>query len=199
MGLAVKKETPNFTYADYLSWDDGERWELIDGEAYNMSPAPVVVHQRIQRKLLVQLSIQLESKTCEAFGAPLDVLLPLADENENDISNVVQPDISVICDSKKLDSKSCIGAPDFIIEILSPTSRRRDRLEKFNLYETAGVKEYWLVDPEAQLVEVFTLEPNGSYGKSRIYTESDTIELSALKDITIDLNDVLKNIAPAAV
>ncbi len=192
MGLAAKKK--KYTYADYLSWDDDEQWEIIDGEAFNMSPPPLRIHQKISAELMRQLTNQLLDKTCEAYSAPFDVRLPLADEKEKDISNMVQPDISVICDPKKLDKRGCLGAPDLIIEILSSSTRRRDRLEKFNLYEIAGVKEYWLIDPEALLVETFTLGADGSYGKSHIYTETDTIEINALNNINIDLNTVLKNI-----
>lgn len=191
MGLAARKETQRFTYGDYLEWDDGERWELINGEAYNMSPAPQRIHQKILGELHLQLGTQLKGKTCEVYISPFDVRLPLGDEKEADIINVVQPDISVICDPKKLDKKGCIGAPDFIIEILSPANPRRDRMEKFNLYEMAGVKEYWLVTPEARMVEVFLLGPDGTYGRPQIYTEADTVKISVLKDINIDLGAVL--------
>ena len=191
MGLAARKETQTFTYGDYLKWDDGERWELIDGEAYNMSPAPQRLHQKILGELYLQLGTQLKGKTCEVYLPPFDVRLPLGDEKEADIINVVQPDISVICDPKKLDKKGCIGAPDFIIEILSPGNPRRDKMEKFNLYEMAGVKEYWLVSPEGQMVEVFLLGPDGTYGRPQMYTETDTVAISVLKDIHIDLGVVL--------
>ena len=117
--------------------------------------------------------------------------MPLGAEKEEDIINVVQPDISVICDAKKLDKKGCIGAPDLIIEILSPGNPRRDKMEKFNLYETPGVKEYWIVSPEGRMVEVFVLGPNGTYGRPQVYAETDTVEISVLKGITIDLGDVL--------
>ncbi|MCP4217130.1 MAG: Uma2 family endonuclease [bacterium] len=194
MGFAAKKEIQKFTYADYLSWDDEERWEIINGEAYSMSPAPAVIHQRVLREILRQLSNQLMGKTCEAFPAPFDVRLPLSDEQENKISNVVQPDISVICDPEKLDEKGCKGAPDIIIEILSPGTRRRDRLEKLNLYEMAGVKEYWLVEPEGQMVEVLILGPGGSYTRPNLYAETDTIKIDILKNISIDLTSVFNQI-----
>lgn len=193
MGLAARKDTQKFTYSDYLKWNEGERWEIINGEAYNMSPAPQRIHQKISRKLSFQLESQLEGKACEHYYAPFDVRLPLGDEREEDITNVVQPDLSVICDPGKLDDKGCIGAPDFVIEILSPGSRRRDKLEKFNLYEMAGVKEYWMVSPEEQMVEVFLLGPDGFYGRPRMYTEKDTVEVSVLKNISIDLSKIFEN------
>ncbi|MCP4153679.1 MAG: Uma2 family endonuclease [bacterium] len=192
MGLAAKKEVQKYTYADYRTWDDDERWEIIHGEATNMTPAPVRIHQEILTDLLVQLVNQLKDKPCKVYPAPFDVRLPLANENEEDISNIVQPDISVICDPGKLDEKGCTGAPDLIIEILSPSTRRRDRLEKLNLYEMAGVKEYWLVEPEGQLVDVFILGSDGAYGRSQMYTESDTIEINSLKPLAVDLGSVLK-------
>ncbi len=196
MGLAAKKETERnaqrFTYADYLTWNDDERWELIDGKAYNMSPTPLRIHQEISMDLSRQFAVQLLKKKCRVYAAPFEVRLPIVDESENNISNVVQPDISVICDEKKLDEKGCIGAPDLIIEILSPSTRRLDRIQKRNLYEIAGVKEYWMVDPKDQLVEVFIMEQDGSYGKSHIYTETDTIQPKTLENITIDLSSVLR-------
>jgi len=190
MGFAARKITQTFTYGDYLKWDDGERWELINGEAYNMSPAPRRIHQQILGALYLQLGNKLKGKTCEVYLSPFDVRLPLGDEKEEDIVNVVQPDISVICDLKKLDEKGCLGAPDFIIEILSPGNPRRDKLEKFNLYEMVGVKEYWVVSPEGKMVEVFVLGPNNSYGRPQMYTETDTVKISVLKDIDIDLGAV---------
>ena len=190
MGLAVRRDSQTFTYGDYQKWDDGERWELINGEAYNMSPAPQRLHQKILGELYLQLGTQLKGKTCEVYLPPFDVRLPLGNEKEADIINVVQPDISVICDPKKLDKKGCLGAPDFIIEILSPGNPRRDKLEKFNLYEMVGVKEYWVISPEGQMVEAFLLGPNGTYGRPQLYTEKDTVKISVLKDIKIDLGAI---------
>ncbi|MCP4213432.1 MAG: Uma2 family endonuclease [bacterium] len=192
MGLAAIEETQKFTYGDYLKWDDGERWEIIDGEAYNMTPAPKRMHQKILGNLYFHLRTLLTGKPCEAYLPPFDVRLPLGDEREEDITNVVQPDLSVICDPDKLDDNGCTGAPDFVIEIISPGSLKRDKLEKFNLYEMAGVKEYWLVWPEGQMVEVFLLGPDGSYGRPTIYTETDTAEISVLKNISIDLGKVFE-------
>ncbi|MCP4154750.1 MAG: Uma2 family endonuclease [bacterium] len=193
MGLAARKDIERFTYGDYLKWDDGERWELIDGEPYNMTPAPLRVHQDILGNLHWKLREQLEGKPCKVYLAPFDVRLPLGAEKEEDITNVVQPDISVICDLEKLDAKGCIGAPDLIIEILSPGNRKRDRMEKFNLYERAGVREYWMVWPEELMVEVFLLGVDGSYGRPGMYTEKDTVEIRVLKDMRIDLSQIFES------
>jgi len=186
MGLAVEKVN-QFTYTDYVGWDDNERWELIAGEAYNMTPAPTVVHQEILMELLLQLGNPLKGTSCKVFPAPLDVRLPLADEKEGDIKNVVQPDISVICDKSKLDEKGCLGAPDMTVEIISPSTSRKDRMEKFFLYEKVGVKEYWLVYPLERIVEVFSLGADGRYGRPGLYNETDALHLSLLPGVTINL------------
>jgi Putative restriction endonuclease len=109
--LALKREE-RFTYGDYLTWDDGERWELIDGVPYNMSPAPTVRHQAISRELLTEFALHLRGKPCQVFAAPFDVRLPEADESDDLVETVVQPDLSVVCDKKKLDDAGCRGAPE---------------------------------------------------------------------------------------
>jgi Uma2 family endonuclease len=190
MGLAAKKHFRKYTYSDYLAWDDNQRWEIVNGEAYDMSPGPGTAHQLIAAELMRQIANQLEGRPCNALPAPFDVRLPLGEEKEEDIENIVQPDISIICDSSKLDEKGCLGAPDIIIEILSPSSVRRDKLEKFNLYEQAGVKEYWLVSQADKMVEVFTLGETGKYGRPAIYGESSTIPFNTIKDITIDFSKI---------
>ncbi len=190
MVLAAKKQPKKFTYSDYLSWNDEERWEIINGKAYNMTPAPARNHQSISVELLFQIKTQLKGKKCEVYHAPFDVRLPLGSEKEEEIENIVQPDISVICDPVKLDEKGCLGAPDLIIEIISPSTYRKDRMEKFFLYEQVGVKEYWLVSPGDKIVEVFILGTDGKYGRPDIYGENDTIQLKALKDKKIDLSSV---------
>ena len=190
MGLPAKKQREKFTYVDYLSWNDRESWEIINGDAYDMSPAPPTIHQLISGELFLQIGNQLKGKPCRVIPAPFDVRLPKGNERREDIENIVQPDISVVCDINKLDNKGCLGAPDLIIEIISPSSSRKDRMEKFFLYERMGVKEYWLVSPEDKIVEVFILGPDGKYGRPEIYSESDTVLLNILNDIKVDLSPV---------
>jgi Uma2 family endonuclease len=190
MGLAAKKQREKFTYSDYLSWNEDESWEIINGDAYDMSPAPPTIHQLISGELYLQIGNQLKGKPCRVIPAPFDVRLPLGNERQEDIENIVQPDISVVCDKTKLDNKGCLGAPDLIIEIISPSSSRKDRMEKFFLYERVGVKEYWLVSPGDKIVEVFILGPDGKYGRPDIYSESDTVRLNILNDIKVDLRSV---------
>ena len=188
MPLLQKEPDRVFTYQDYLTWNDNERWELINGVAYNMTPAPSVNHQRVSRQLLLQIGIFLSDKPCEVFSAPLDVRLPETNEKDEDTKNVVQPDIVVICDSSKLDEKGCKGAPDLIIEIVSPASASIDNIKKMELYEKNGVKEYWIVHPIYKIVTIYKIMENGLYGKPEIYSEEDKIEVELLKGLTIDLS-----------
>jgi len=142
MGLELKKTDHKFTYKDYCSWPDDERWELIDGVAYDMSPAPTSRHQRISMIISTNISNWLKGKECEIFSAPFDVLLPAFPlKNEGEIDTIVQPDISVICDPSKIVERGCLGTPDLIVEILSPSTSKKDLNEKFQLYEKHGVKE----------------------------------------------------------
>ncbi|MCU0288521.1 MAG: Uma2 family endonuclease [Acidobacteria bacterium] len=187
MGL-LRKTPGKFTYADYLSQPDNERWEIIDGQAYNIPLIPVS-HQMLIIQLLPQFKIQLKD-TCRVIPAPFTVRLPLGNQKETDIENVVQPDMTIVCDAEKLDEKGCLGPPDMIIEILSPQSYRKDRKEKFSLYERSGVKEYWLISPDDKLLEVFCLDSTGKYGRPSLYTETDMVSVSFIKNVTIDLNAV---------
>lgn len=188
MDLAIKKSGEKYRYKDYITWPDNERWELIDGVAYNMSPAPSTEHQRILRKLLLQIGNFLIDKTCEVFGAPFDVRLPDGDEKDEDIDKVVQPDLAVICDPSKLDDKGCRGTPDLIIEIISPHTAAKDMKEKFFLYERHGVREYWIVHPYDRIAMVFRLGKDNKYERHDVYTCEDRVTVGILKDLIIDLS-----------
>ena len=144
---ARKASNPRFKYGDYLRWHGDERWELHAGEAVAMSPAPSRRHQGVVGGLFQQISTFLRGHRCRVYVAPFDVRLPLGEEADADIETLVQPDISVICDPAKLDDAGCRGAPEWVVEVLSPQTAARDRLYKRDLYEKHGVREYWLVDP----------------------------------------------------
>jgi Uma2 family endonuclease len=167
MPIPLQESDHKFTYKEYCSWPYDERWELIDGVAYDMCAAPTSGHQRISMKISTNINIWLKNKKCEVFSAPFDVLLPTFPlKNEGEIETVVQPDISVICDSKKIIDKGCLGAPDLVLEILSPSTSKKDLNEKFQLYEKHGVKEYWIIDPGNKYIQVFHLLTEGkSSGK----------------------------------
>ena len=166
--MAVPKTSDRrFTYADYLKWPDGERWELIDGEAYAMSPAPTISHQTTTGQLFRQIDEALDGAHCRALIAPVDVLLPTPDEADDRTTTVVQPDILVVCDPAKITERNVRGAPDWIVEVLSPATARHDHLTKRVLYERAGVREYWLVHPVDRVITVYVLK-NGKYGGPEI-------------------------------
>ena len=174
----MRKDDMNYTCKDYWSWPDDERWELIDGVAYNMSPAPTTQHQRISMLISSRIYNLLEGSECEAYAAPFDVYLPGSAEQEfSSINTIVQPDIVVICDTTKIIDKGCMGAPDLIVEILSPSTGKKDLNEKFRLYEREGVKEYWVIDPGNRYINLFKLISEGD--KSGTYDSGEVFEPSS--------------------
>jgi Uma2 family endonuclease len=157
-----------YTYRQYRTWPEGERWELIEGQAWNMSPAPRVRHQAILVKLLSRIFDFLEGKPCQVFGSPFDVLLPEGDESDEEVDTVVQPDIVVYCDRSKINEFGARGAPDLAVEILSPSTSKKDLREKFNLYERHSVREYWVVDPGNKSIIVFRPGSDGKYDEGEL-------------------------------
>lgn len=149
----------SYSYSDYLLWKFKERVEIIKGKIMEMSPAPTRFHQRISMKLTIEFAKVFDNHVCQLYAAPFDVRFP--DENGK-IKTVVQPDLCVICDQTKLDDKGCIGAPDLVVEILSPSNSKREMKDKYELYQEYGVKEYWIVSPQDQTIFIYVLE-NGKY------------------------------------
>ncbi|QLB15457.1 restriction endonuclease [Mannheimia granulomatis] len=145
----------SYTYADYLKWKIKERVEIIKGKILAISPAPTRFHQRISMKLTAKFLDVFDNHRCQIYAAPFDVRFPDKDGN---IKTVVQPDLCVICDQEKLDDKGCIGAPDLIVEILSPGNTRKEMKNKYELYQECGVKEYWIVSPEVRAIQIFVLQ-----------------------------------------
>ena len=192
-------ESPyGFTYADYLTWNFKERVELIRGKIFKMSPAPTVTHQRISVNIVSKLLQYLKGKKCSLFYAPVDVRLkgkPFRKKKlrDDEITTVVQPDIIVVCDKEKLkDNRSIDGAPEFIVEILSPGNTRTEIKYKFDLYEENGVEEYWVVYPEYKQIQVFILNEKEEYGKPVIYEANENITSVVLKGLSIATNDIFK-------
>ena len=178
-----------YTYADYLLWKFEERLELIKGKIFKMSPAPAITHQRVSRKLSGELYNFFKGKTCELFTAPFDVVF----KNEKGIEDsVVQPDICVVCDPKKLENdKRCLGAPDLIIEILSPGNTKKEMRYKYELYEEAGVYEYWVVRPIDKEITQFVLE-NGKYRALPPIIEGDRISSAKFPELTVATEDIFR-------
>ncbi|MBB6480764.1 Uma2 family endonuclease [Spirochaeta isovalerica] len=190
----LKPKEGKYSYADYLTWPDEERWEIIDGEVWDMSPAPIRKHQFISAYLTAEIFTFLKGKTCQVYAAPFDVRL---DETENHIEesvfNVVQPDLSIICDTNKLDDTGCKGAPDLVIEILSPSTSFKDETHKLNLYEKSGVREYWIINPETEIIMIYLLE--GEKFKAPVsFRKTGTWESPVLKGFELDISGLFESL-----
>ncbi len=188
--MSIPQYDKKLSYSDYLLWDDEERIEIIDGIPYNMSPAPSTKHQQVSMNLSFQLMNFFKGKNCQVFAAPFDVRLFSEGKKNDEVFDVVQPDISVICDTNKLDDQGCIGSPDFIIEILSPSSVKMDKMVKRNLYEKANVKEYWIVDILNKLVEIYHLDSKNQYGKPILFTLEDEARSLSIEGLTVNLKEI---------
>lgn len=184
MGLPLR-DSQRHSYGEYCTWPEDVRHELIDGMAYAMSPAPARVHQRLVVELLRQIADALEGGPCEVNVAPFDVRLPEADEADDDIVTVLQPDITVVCDPTKLDAAGCRGAPDWVIEVLSPYTAAHDQTVKLAAFERHGVKECWLVHPTDRVVSVYTLS-DGEYGRPAIHELEGQLVSTAVPAVEID-------------
>jgi Uma2 family endonuclease len=187
--------TKRYTYAEYLTWFDDVRRELIDGFIYLMS-APVRVHALISQRVfrVVDRFIEKKKGKCHIYYAPFDVRLPKKDKTADDeVYNVVQPDICVVCDLSKLDDKGCIGAPDLMVEVLSPSTFKKDWTKKRDLYEEYGVREYWLVDPKDKTVHVFILQPNGKYNSGTKYEHYQKAPVYIFEGLEIDLKELFED------
>ncbi len=176
-----------YTYSQYLTWNDEKRYELIDGVVYQMAPAPSRRHQQVLAALYVQFYNYLIDQECEVYFAPFEVRLPGEREEEQTISTVVQPDLVVVCAQDKLDEAGCKGAPDLVLEVVSASSRGRDRQLKKDLYQKHGVREYWLVDYLQNKIEVYLLNEEQRYGKPVLYNQQQQVVVSIFADLKIDL------------
>jgi Uma2 family endonuclease len=178
-----------YSYGDYLNWDDECKYQILDGIAY-MSAAPSRRHQEIQVELLRQISNYLLGKDCKVYGAPFDVRFGDSELDEN-IMNVVQPDIAIVCDKSKLDDRGCIGAPDWIIEIISPSTASIDYIKKLKLYEEQKVKEYWIVHPTDRIIMIYKLQ-NNKYGRPEIFSDEGFINTGLFTDFSIQIEEIFK-------
>jgi Uma2 family endonuclease len=188
------KQEQRCTYGDYKTWPRDERWELIEGVPFDMSPAPKRIHQEVSAVIFTKIRQFLCNSPCTAYAAPFDVLLPaLGEENEDDVTSVVQPDISVICDKTKLTEAGCTGAPDWIVEIISPYTSKKDFDEKFKLYEKHKVREYWIIDPGNRYIHIYLLGENDRYPEEPCILEgTGTAESAALQGFGIDLEELFR-------
>ncbi len=182
-----------YSYADYFRWTLEDRIEIINGKVYQMFPAPSTWHQMLSLKLSVKLGSFLDKKPCKVFAAPFDVRLPGKSKEDKDILTVVQPDLCVICDPAKIDKRGCIGAPDIVVEILSPGNNAKELKNKFTLYEEAGVKEYWIASPQDNTFVVNILV-DGKYITTRTLTVGDVVTSLILPGFSLDLEELFEGI-----
>ena len=188
--LDLKKK---YTFADYLTWADDVRRELIDG-FIKMMAGTGMKHGRVSNNIALRLNLRLlDSKCgCKVYYAPIDVLLPKNGEMEdNEIYNVVQPDIFVVCDNRwKGNNNAFLGAPDMVVEILSPSTRKKDLIKKFLLYEKSGVREYWIADPEVKTVTAYIMQEDGEYNNGKAYHTGEKVPVHLFGGHLIDVKDI---------
>jgi Uma2 family endonuclease len=181
-----------YTYADYLQWTIEERLELIKGKIFRMSPAPRRVHEHVSQNVHFRLLEALRGKQCKVYTAPFDVRLTRRSNADKDITTVVQPDLIVVCDPSKLDDKGCIGAPDIVVEILSPGNNKKELKNKFEVYEENGVQEYWIIHPDEKTFMKYVLDEYGKYQPSRLLTMGDIVLTPIIPNLTLSLDEVFE-------
>ncbi len=182
-----------YTYADYIKWNFEERVELIKGKIFKMSPSPTSSHQRISLRITTALFTFLQGQKCEVFSAPFDVRLPRKSKDDKDIITVLQPDIVVNCDPSKIEERGCLGAPDIVVEILSPSNNKKELKYKHEVYEEAGVKEYWIVDPREKAVQIYLLTNEKLLASGYLYSE-DKVTSPLLPGFILDLSVIFNNL-----
>ena len=186
--------TERCTYGDYLTWPDDRNEDLIDGICYvREPPAPAVLHQALVTELVYQIRAAIEGKPCRVYVAPLDVRLPKSDETDEKVDTVLQPDLLIVCDRRKIDGRGMRGAPDWIAEILSPSTARHDQVRKLPVYERAGVREAWFIHPTDQTLAIYTLEDR-RYGRPEIVELKGQTTLTAVRGVCIDWHRVLSHL-----
>jgi len=179
-----------YSYADYAKWKFLERLELLKGRIFKLAAANTN-HQRATMKIGFDLYGFLKGKTCQVFIAPFDVRLPVKDRKRDDqITTVVQPDVCVFCDPAKIDERGACGVPDLVVEVLSPSNSQYDVRDKFDVYQEAGVKEYWIVSPMQESIMVSLLQADGKYGASSVYKKADTLHAATIPGFSVNINEL---------
>ncbi len=193
--LLPKRDTQHHTYGEYFTWSDDQRIELVGGVAYvKEPPAPSPPHQALVGELYRQVANALEGSSSRAYVAPFDVRLPKAEESDDEIDTVLQPDVLIVRDRRKLDERGMRGAPDWVAEVLSPSTGRHDRVVKIPVYERAGVPEVWLIDPAERRLSAYRLE-GGRYGPAQVQGLRGTTSIAAVPGVSIDWDRLSANIA----
>ena len=189
--MALPAEKERYTCADVLTWPDNERAEIINGEPVMMAPPPSRVHQEISFEISRQIGNYLDGKRCKVYPAPFGVRLFEQDgDSPEDVDTMVEPDISIVCDPSKLDDHGCKGAPDMVVEVLSPSTQRHDQLVKLGLYQRARVREYWIVDPMNKTTRVMLLDAGGTLQLHEVYDRKGVAKVNVLDGCFIELSKV---------
>lgn len=181
-----------YSYADYLQWQFDERLELIKGKIFKMTPAPNRSHQDVSINLTSKLYNFLNNDKCKVYSAPFDVRLPKKSISDKEVYNVLQPDICVICDLSKLDDKGCIGAPDIVVEILSPGNSKKEMSNKFDVYQESGVKEYWIISPIEKILTNYILHEDGLFYANRPFIEDDLFTTVILPGFEMKMAEIFE-------
>jgi Uma2 family endonuclease len=182
-----------YSYMDYMRWQFQERVELIRGKIRKMSPEPNLRHQSVSANLSRQLLSYFHKQPCKVFIAPFDVRLPVANTIKGKENTVVQPDLCIICDPNLLDEQGCKGAPNLVVEILSPGNTNHEMQTKFDLYEESGVKEYWIVESNVHVIFIYSLQ-NGKYVGLRPFIENMQIESPLFPELKIPVSEIFYDV-----
>jgi Uma2 family endonuclease len=182
-----------YTYADYMRFEFEDRLEIIKGYLFKMSPAPSRIHQKLSGRIYVPIYNALNGHKCEAYTAPFDVRLAKKVEDDKDVFTVVQPDIVVVCDQNKLDKRGCIGAPDIVVEILSPGNNKKELVNKYEVYEEADVKEYWIVSPLEKIFFRYILDDQGKFQPTKLLTVGEVVTTSIMPGFKLILEEVFQD------
>jgi Uma2 family endonuclease len=190
--MMVEEPDPSitYTYADYLQWKFKERLELFRGKIFKLG-APNLSHQTVGGKLFYELYNFMKGKTCLVFIAPFDIRLPVKNrKKDNEITTVVQPDVGVVCDPAKIDERGICGAPDLVVEILSPGNSKKEVTLKYELYEEAGVREYWVINPTEENLVVFLLNAEGKFGNAKMYAGGQRLSAATVPGFSIEVDEI---------
>ncbi|MBC6111511.1 Uma2 family endonuclease [Pedobacter fastidiosus] len=182
-----------YSYADYMRFEFEERLEIIKGHLFKMSPAPARLHQRIFGRIYNPIYNCLKGQLCEVYSAPFDVRLARKNQDDKEIFTVVQPDIVVVCDKSKLDKRGCIGAPDIVVEILSPGNNKKELINKYEVYEESGVKEYWIVSPSEKTFFKYILDDQGKFQPTKLLTVGEEVTTPILPGFILNLEEVFED------
>ena len=183
-----------YSYADYLTWEIDEMVELIKGKVFrSAAAAPRRKHQEVAGLLYSRFLLHLEGKSCKVFIAPFDVRLPMRSKKNEDIFTVVQPDICVVCDRSKLDEAGCVGAPDLIVEVLSPGNNKKELRNKYEVYEESGVREYWIIHPSEETLIIYSLL-DGKFQPSHLFSHGDVVKSACIPGFELDLEEFFEKI-----